>query len=465
MPGVLISYRREDTGFLAAELADRLRTAGLVVKIDIGSLEPGTDFDSEVGRWIDEADVVVVLVGPRWAGEFLDSPERRIDDPTDFFRSEILRALNSYAAIVPVGVGDLQQREIVPDQWPKPLRRICDLQWHDLTLVNRGQAIPELVDLVRERSEESRTRRLRSSLPDTTESAPPSLRRFSPSGRVKHRAGGEYDAPSELVIGVNTALEIGRPLLLEGPAGSGKTSSVDFIAQELGWARYEYVLRGESTMQDLLYSIDSERRLHDAQTSVASGHPLPMNDYVEPGVIWWTFDSASAATRGGASGSPVVDPAIPPENRDRDGALLLLDDVDIGDEGLVAAVVNVFGARSFVVREIAEKVVSQENVLLVLVSESRRPLSPELRRRVVRVFLPGQSAASMLEMASLACPDVDVRMIQDVLKVLDNLEKESGSVFYDAATFVDLIRAMASMGVEPSHATFPDLLASLGFVA
>jgi MoxR-like ATPase len=88
-----------------------------------------------------------------------------------------------------------------------------------------------------------------------------------------------YIATSPTIDIVNLAIRLGRPLLVEGEAGCGKTRLASAIAEELGLADRFIALTVKSTSQakDLLYRFDALRRLQDAQD--------PKNDdarYVHP---------------------------------------------------------------------------------------------------------------------------------------------------------------------------------------
>lgn len=68
-----------------------------------------------------------------------------------------------------------------------------------------------------------------------------------------------------LIAAINTALTLGMPLLLTGPAGVGKTQLAYRIAYELGCATVFFPVKSTSEAQDLFYHVDHLRRLHAAQ--------------------------------------------------------------------------------------------------------------------------------------------------------------------------------------------------------
>lgn len=99
-----------------------------------------------------------------------------------------------------------------------------------------------------------------------------------------------YIAPPGLVRGVNLAIHVGRPLLLEGEAGCGKTRLARAVAFELGLPLFVWQIRSTSKAQEGLYSYDAILRLHDVQiaqlgggnTTLASSPSGPLRDPGDP---------------------------------------------------------------------------------------------------------------------------------------------------------------------------------------
>jgi MoxR-like ATPase len=91
--------------------------------------------------------------------------------------------------------------------------------------------------------------------------------RRSPYRRYTGQAARSYVASPEIAEIVNLAVHLGRPLLVEGEAGCGKTRLAHAIAEELG-LRERFVattVKSTSQARNLLYRFDALRRLQDAQ--------------------------------------------------------------------------------------------------------------------------------------------------------------------------------------------------------
>jgi MoxR-like ATPase len=93
--------------------------------------------------------------------------------------------------------------------------------------------------------------------------------------RLNRRLLDQMDQPAHyfiedpgLVAAVNTALTLGRPLLLTGEPGVGKTQLGYRIAYELGCGTIFFPVKSSTEAQDLFYQMDHLRRLHAAQAQV-----------------------------------------------------------------------------------------------------------------------------------------------------------------------------------------------------
>lgn len=170
MPGpanVFISYRRDDSAVAAKLLHDELARhfgAGRVF-MDIEDIGYGDDFVAAIEAHLARADVVVVVIGPRWL-ELLQA-RRRGDD---WVRAEVGRALARRAASGrPRVIAALVDGATIADaQLPEDLRALqsSNLLRIDPRALNESlNALAETVqgerfsDLARERDEELRRRR------------------------------------------------------------------------------------------------------------------------------------------------------------------------------------------------------------------------------------------------------------------------------------------------------------------
>lgn len=101
-----------------------------------------------------------------------------------------------------------------------------------------------------------------------------------------------YLPDPKLVEAVNLAIALGRPLLLQGDPGCGKTRLAYAVAYALGLPLEECYIKSTSRAQDLLYIYDAINRLYDAQLGAdgpkdKGGQPLSRNvrNYIQLGPL------------------------------------------------------------------------------------------------------------------------------------------------------------------------------------
>jgi hypothetical protein len=143
MAGIFLSYRRNDSAGYAGRLFDRL-TAHFGddrVFMDVDTLVPSERFASKIERAIAGADVMLVLIGPRWAE---DAP--RLADPDDFVRRELLAALRVDCRVIPVSLDGAA----IPDEstLPQELRAVVRSEGVTLRHAEFGRDADHLIDVL-----------------------------------------------------------------------------------------------------------------------------------------------------------------------------------------------------------------------------------------------------------------------------------------------------------------------------
>lgn len=101
---VFLSYRRGDAAGHAGRLTDSLlRHLGSDhVFHDVTAIRPGEDFTAAIDRALDGCDVLLAVIGPGWLAVADTQGRRRLDDPGDYVRQELARALHRGIPVVPV---------------------------------------------------------------------------------------------------------------------------------------------------------------------------------------------------------------------------------------------------------------------------------------------------------------------------------------------------------------------------
>jgi MoxR-like ATPase len=291
--------------------------------------------------------------------------------------------------------------------------------------------------------------------------------------------GRVYVMPEDLRFAVRVALATGRPLLLRGMPGSGKSSLAPYIATQMQWRYYEHVVTYRTQPRDLLWSFDSVRRLADAQVAVRQGATPDDASYVEPGVLWWALAPDSARRRGRPDDVEVTDPCPDPfeevnATRMPDRAVVLIDEIDKADPDVPNSLLVPLGSRRFTVAEIGREIRTERPAgadnesdeehrrarhLVVLTTNEERELPQALLRRCVVHVLPEHDRAMLVRIAEEhmalwpgEVTDADRELAGavagELMKVRQHADKQ-GVRRPSTAEFLDALLACRSLGIHP----------------
>ena len=95
VPKVFISYRRADTAGYAGRLYDILSAqfGRNNTYMDLDTIVGGDDFTAVIEEKISASDALVAVIGDRWLTIAEENGSRRLDNPRDFVRIEVAKAL------------------------------------------------------------------------------------------------------------------------------------------------------------------------------------------------------------------------------------------------------------------------------------------------------------------------------------------------------------------------------------
>lgn len=162
---------------------------------------------------------------------------------------------------------------------------------------------------------------------------------------------------------VNTALASGRPLLVRGEPGVGKTQLAEAVAKLQERAFLKYAVTSRTDAQDLLWTFDAVSRLAEAQVlprleiktddteeKVEQRREwlrkdLSIDRFVEPGPIWWALNAESAGN-GCSDESNQLDVGNN-RQRSKNGWVLLIDEIDKAESDLPNGLLEALGSRRF----------------------------------------------------------------------------------------------------------------------
>jgi HAD superfamily phosphoserine phosphatase-like hydrolase len=144
MPKIFVCYRRDDSGYPAAQIYTALKDhfGSDSVIFDVDTIPLGVDFQNYLNNQLSKCDILLAVIGDKW----IEVLKQRSDDPDDFVRIEITAALERDIPVVPVLVSkaSMPKENDLPTELAKlafrqatEVRSGSDLQIHIERLINR----------------------------------------------------------------------------------------------------------------------------------------------------------------------------------------------------------------------------------------------------------------------------------------------------------------------------------------
>lgn len=293
------------------------------------------------------------------------------------------------------------------------------------------------------------------------------------------RAGKVYLYDPTLKLATEIAIVTQRPLLLLGEPGSGKSSFAPFIARNLKWQYHEYNVTGRTEAKDLLWRFDALSRLRDAQAQTDNIDP---KYYVTPGVLWQAFDYNHAlnyvAQHKRQSQNPESTEKLNIEdlNRDKERAVVLIDEIDKADPNVPNDLLEVIGKNSFTVHETDDYIERKTpalnddkpankygSLLIVITSNGDRDLPPAFIRRCIVHSLkePSEESAFIERWEEIAKLHTGKNIIngKQKIKMINRLAKKCWDLRHDSvnesrrkpsiAEFLDALRICFQLNITP----------------
>ncbi len=261
------------------------------------------------------------------------------------------------------------------------------------------------------------------------------------------------------VSAIQTALDAGRALLVRGESGTGKTQLAKAAAKELGRAFVSYVVDARSEARDLLWHVDSVRRLAEAQLAGARGKKSPyaqpsldIGRYLEPRALWWGLSWTTAAAHVERMGLPA--PPHPTGWNPAKGVVVLIDEIDKGETDVPNGLLEALGSAEFSAPGYKERIrptPSDIFPLAIVTTNDERVLPDAFTRRciVLDLKLPEGKAAlieHLVRRGNAHFPE----MAEELLRQAAELVADDRAAYQQQrlrplpgqAEFIDLLRVL-----------------------
>lgn len=262
---------------------------------------------------------------------------------------------------------------------------------------------------------------------------------------------------------VDAALATGRPLLVRGEPGTGKSQLARAAAFVLGRPFLSLVVDARTEARDLLYTFDAVARLARAQVQQALGatrvadveRNLREELFVKPGPLWWAFHWEDAARQAAESGALA---ASKPEGwTTAEGAVVLVDEIDKADSSLPNGLLEALDKRRFPVP--GGRTVRGEGTaapLILITTNEERTLPDAFLRRclVLQLVWPREDAAFVAELLRRGRPHfpglAETVLRKAAERIAGDRKAVAGRGLYPpgGAEYLDLLLALDTLARE-----------------
>lgn len=237
-----------------------------------------------------------------------------------------------------------------------------------------------------------------------------------------------YVASDDLAMAVHLALVLGRPLLLEGAAGVGKTE----IARVLAAVRDTHLIRLQC-----YEGLDASQAIYE-----------------------WNYQKQLLAIRAAAEGGDVskVEARIFSEEfllerpllaaiRQEKAPVLLVDEIDRADEEFEAYLLEVLAEFQVTIPELGT-IPAKTRPIVILTANGTRDLSDALRRRCLYANIGYPDRKTELRILKARCPQIEANLAAQIVGFVQSLRKEDLEKTPGIAEMLDFAAALIGLGIN-----------------
>ncbi len=246
-----------------------------------------------------------------------------------------------------------------------------------------------------------------------------------------------------IVLAVNVAIATGRPLLVTGVPGAGKSTLAVDVARQMDWSYVSTTITSRTQIEDLVVRFDSVARLNDAQARAVK-EPAA---YLIPGVLWWAFGPDTASELNAAN-----DERVNPKKAGN-GVVVLLDEIDKAEPDLPNDLLGPLGEFAITVPG-RGRIEAQSGVLTVITSNGERTMPPAFLRRCISLELDDNDLDFFTRVATSHFGQRDDSLYRDIAArtiELGELAEQERRRRPSMAEYLDTVRACVTYGERPPH--------------
>jgi MoxR-like ATPase len=199
----------------------------------------------------------------------------------------------------------------------------------------------------------------------------------------------DYIASRALMEIVNVAVGLGKPLVVKGEPGTGKTLLAHSIARALGKKLLTWNIKSTTKAKDGLYIYDTVQRLNDARFKDKDISDI--RQYIKMGKLGQAFRSEVQV-------------------------VLLIDEIDKADVEFPNDLLNELDEMCFHIHELDEEVAAKHRPIVIITSNSEKELPDAFLRRCIFYYIEFPDAEMMTRIIKVHYEDLEDKLIKEALK-------------------------------------------------
>jgi MoxR-like ATPase len=232
-----------------------------------------------------------------------------------------------------------------------------------------------------------------------------------------------YIADKDLMIAVNAAIRLERPLLVKGEPGTGKTELARQVAASLGLRLIEWNVKSTTKAQQGLYEYDAVSRLRDSQLGDARVHDIA--NYIRKGKLWDAF-------------------------RSDEKVVLLIDEIDKADIEFPNDLLQELDRMEFHVYETNETIRAKARPIVIITSNNEKELPDAFLRRCFFHYIRFPDADTLARIVEVHYPGIKKRLLSEALTRFFEIRDVPGLKKKPSTSeALDWIRLLVADDVEP----------------
>jgi MoxR-like ATPase len=268
-----------------------------------------------------------------------------------------------------------------------------------------------------------------------------------------------YVFSQDIAIAIDVAFATGRPLLVEGKPGCGKSRLAEAIAAIKGWHFQGKAITSRTTLEELTNDVNHLQRLHDAHSAGADRTAMkPDWAYNRPGIFWWAFDHESAKELG--QNQQQHEAVFKGTRREQDDGtnhmVLLIDEIDKAEPDLPNDLLDTIDRRRIEMPD-GSFINSDKNskTFTIITSNRERSLPQAFLRRCVSLFIEEPNFDDLKKIAKnhLKTNASDTLIDSIANKIIDFRDKAELEDLRAPGTseFLDALRACIDLEITPDE--------------